>query len=101
MIGFLLSDGRKEIVHFDKITSRIQKLMYNLNTEFVDPVSIHRIPSSFHFKCFVSICERPLLLLKSPNNLLGFNLMTLIRQFNYCYVLPNLHDFFLLFTLFQ
>ena len=34
-----ISDGRKEVVHFDKITSRIQKLMYNLNTEFVDPVS--------------------------------------------------------------
>lgn len=33
-------DGRKEIVHFDKITSRIQKLMYNLNTEFVDPHTI-------------------------------------------------------------
>ncbi|KAL5269020.1 hypothetical protein ACHWQZ_G002745 [Mnemiopsis leidyi] len=33
-------DGRKEIVHFDKITSRIQKLMYNLNTDFVDPHTI-------------------------------------------------------------
>lgn len=33
-------DGRKETVMFDKITSRIQKLMYNLNTDFVDPAII-------------------------------------------------------------
>lgn len=33
-------DGRKEEVHFDKITSRIQKLCYGLNMDFVDPVSI-------------------------------------------------------------
>ncbi|EDW28361.1 GL19156 [Drosophila persimilis] len=33
-------DGRQEEVHFDKITSRIQKLCYNLNMDFVDPVSI-------------------------------------------------------------
>uniref|UniRef100_A0A671MN69 Ribonucleoside-diphosphate reductase large subunit n=1 Tax=Sinocyclocheilus anshuiensis TaxID=1608454 RepID=A0A671MN69_9TELE len=32
-------DGRQERVMFDKITSRIQKLCYGLNTEFVDPVS--------------------------------------------------------------
>lgn len=32
-------DGRQEEVHFDKITSRIQKLCYNLNMDFVDPVS--------------------------------------------------------------
>lgn len=32
------SDGRKEEVHFDKITSRIQKLCYGLNMDFVDPV---------------------------------------------------------------
>lgn len=31
-------DGRKEDVHFDKITSRIQKLSYGLNMDFVDPV---------------------------------------------------------------
>lgn len=40
---FIMSDdaagGRKEDVHFDKITSRIQKLCYGLNTDFVDPVS--------------------------------------------------------------
>lgn len=35
----LISDGRKEMVHFDKITSRIQKLCYGLNQDFVDPVS--------------------------------------------------------------
>uniref|UniRef100_A0A1B6I7L4 Ribonucleoside-diphosphate reductase n=1 Tax=Homalodisca liturata TaxID=320908 RepID=A0A1B6I7L4_9HEMI len=33
-------DGRKEIVHFDKITSRIQKLCYGLNQDFVDPAEI-------------------------------------------------------------
>ena len=31
-------DGRQELVHFDKITSRIQRLCYGLNNEFVDPV---------------------------------------------------------------
>ncbi|CAB3378939.1 Hypothetical predicted protein [Cloeon dipterum] len=36
----LKRDGRKEEVHFDKITSRIQKLCYGLNMEFVDPPSI-------------------------------------------------------------
>ncbi|CAI2348455.1 unnamed protein product [Caenorhabditis sp. 36 PRJEB53466] len=33
-------DGRKEDVHFDKITSRIQKLSYGLNMDFVDPVAV-------------------------------------------------------------
>uniref|UniRef100_A0A673M4Q6 Ribonucleoside-diphosphate reductase n=1 Tax=Sinocyclocheilus rhinocerous TaxID=307959 RepID=A0A673M4Q6_9TELE len=37
---FLVSDGRQERVMFDKITSRIQKLCYGLNTEFVDPTQI-------------------------------------------------------------
>lgn len=32
--------GFKEPVHFDKITSRIQKLCYGLNTEYVDSVEI-------------------------------------------------------------
>ena len=32
-------DGRKEPVHFDKITARITKLSYGLNPEFCDPVS--------------------------------------------------------------
>ena len=32
-------DGRKEQVHFDKITARIMKLSYGLNTDFCDPVS--------------------------------------------------------------
>ncbi|XP_072040727.1 ribonucleoside-diphosphate reductase large subunit-like [Amphiura filiformis] len=36
----LKRDGRKEIVHFDKITSRIQKLCYGLNADFVDPTAI-------------------------------------------------------------
>lgn len=33
------ADGRQEAVSFDKITSRIQKLCYGLNSDFVDPVS--------------------------------------------------------------
>lgn len=33
-------DGRKEPVSFDKITSRIAKLCYGLNSEFVDPVRV-------------------------------------------------------------
>lgn len=32
--------GRKEEVHFDKISSRIQKLCYGLNMDFVDPPAI-------------------------------------------------------------
>lgn len=36
----IISDGRQEKVMFDKITSRIQKLCYGLNSDFVDPVSI-------------------------------------------------------------
>ena len=36
----LCSGGRQEDVHFDKITSRIQKLCYGLNLDFVDPVCI-------------------------------------------------------------
>ncbi|CAL8375520.1 ribonucleoside-diphosphate reductase large subunit [Gadus morhua] len=33
-------DGRQERIMFDKITSRIQKLCYGLNTDFVDPTQI-------------------------------------------------------------
>uniref|UniRef100_A0A1A9Z9N0 Ribonucleoside-diphosphate reductase large subunit n=1 Tax=Glossina pallidipes TaxID=7398 RepID=A0A1A9Z9N0_GLOPL len=33
-------DGRKQMVHFDKITFRIQKLCYGLNMDFVDPTAI-------------------------------------------------------------
>uniref|UniRef100_A0A672L429 Ribonucleoside-diphosphate reductase n=1 Tax=Sinocyclocheilus grahami TaxID=75366 RepID=A0A672L429_SINGR len=33
-------DGRQERIMFDKITSRIQKLCYGLNAEFVDPTQI-------------------------------------------------------------
>ncbi|CAG0897349.1 unnamed protein product [Darwinula stevensoni] len=36
----LKRDGRQEPVHFDKITSRIQKLCYGLNMDFVDPPAI-------------------------------------------------------------
>ena len=35
---FSETDGRKETVMFDKITSRISKLCYGLNPDFVDPV---------------------------------------------------------------
>ena len=33
-------NGEREDVHFDKITSRIKKLCYGLDSEFVDPASI-------------------------------------------------------------
>ena len=33
-------DGRQEPVHFDKITSRIQKLCYGLDMDYVDPPAI-------------------------------------------------------------
>lgn len=33
-------DGRRESVHFDKITARITKLSYGLDREFCDPVCI-------------------------------------------------------------
>ncbi|KAF6728915.1 Ribonucleoside-diphosphate reductase large subunit [Oryzias melastigma] len=33
-------DGHQEAVSFDKITSRIQKLCYGLNSDFVDPAQI-------------------------------------------------------------
>ena len=33
-------DGRKESVKFDKITARIEKLSYGLNTEFVKTIEI-------------------------------------------------------------
>uniref|UniRef100_A0A8C5A6J1 Ribonucleoside-diphosphate reductase n=1 Tax=Gadus morhua TaxID=8049 RepID=A0A8C5A6J1_GADMO len=36
----LKRDGRLERVMFDKITSRIQKLCYGLNSDFVDPTQI-------------------------------------------------------------
>jgi hypothetical protein len=40
-IQFILSaDGRREEVHFDKITSRIRKLCYGLNEVHVDPVRL-------------------------------------------------------------
>lgn len=35
-----LSDGREEEVHYDKITSRIQKLCYGLDMDHLDPVSL-------------------------------------------------------------
>lgn len=40
-IVFSFLGGRMEEVHIDKITSRIKKLCYGLNMDFVDPVSIN------------------------------------------------------------
>ena len=36
----LKRDGRSETVHFDKITSRIEKLCYNLAQEYLDVPAI-------------------------------------------------------------
>ena len=33
-------DGREEVVHFDKITSRIEKLCYGLDMDYIDPAQI-------------------------------------------------------------
>ena len=38
-MDIFFAGGRTESVHFDKITSRIQKLCYGLHKDFVDPVS--------------------------------------------------------------
>jgi len=35
-------DGRKEDVKFDKVTARIRKLCYGLDSEYVDPIEITR-----------------------------------------------------------
>ena len=36
----LKRDGRAEPVHFDKITSRIEKLCYGLESDYIDPTQI-------------------------------------------------------------
>ena len=33
-------DGRRQSVSFDKVTARINKLSYGLNTQFVDPLAV-------------------------------------------------------------
>ena len=33
-------DGRRESVKFDKITARIEKLCYGLNTNYIEPIDI-------------------------------------------------------------
>lgn len=33
-------DGRHEKVHFDKVTSRVKRLAYGLNEQYVDPVLV-------------------------------------------------------------
>ncbi|KAH8818731.1 ribonucleotide reductase alpha subunit [Flagelloscypha sp. PMI_526] len=39
-MSFVYKRGRKETVYFDKITSRIRKLCYGLNEQFVNPVEV-------------------------------------------------------------
>lgn len=51
IIWFDSSDGRQERVMFDKITSRIQKLCYGLNMDFVDPVSKYGLYLGFLASC--------------------------------------------------
>lgn len=41
----LKRNGQKERVHFDKITSRISKLAYGLNMNFVDPGTTYLLSS--------------------------------------------------------
>uniref|UniRef100_A0A674J639 Uncharacterized protein n=1 Tax=Terrapene triunguis TaxID=2587831 RepID=A0A674J639_9SAUR len=53
-----LVDGRHERVMFDKITSRIQKLCYGLNADFVDPFrTLVFVTLRFHYNLILSeIC---------------------------------------------
>lgn len=43
-------DGRKEDVKFDKITSRINKLCYGLDSRFVDSIKISQKVGGGGFK---------------------------------------------------
>lgn len=53
---FCVLDKRKEEVYIDKITSRIQKLCYGLNMDFVDPVfSNKKFRSSSLLKYFFQV----------------------------------------------
>lgn len=42
MIYVYKRDGRKEAVKFDKVTARVSKLCYGLDTNYVDPIEITR-----------------------------------------------------------
>ena len=58
----LKRNGREEPVHFDKITSRIQKLCYNLDMDYIDPAAITlKVPPdlSGHFRLVMTtlICR--------------------------------------------
>lgn len=53
-------DGRKEAVHFDKITARITKLAYGLSAEFCDPVREREEATIFFLffsKCSLSMLD--------------------------------------------
>ena len=43
LIFVYIPDGRKEPVMYDKITSRIEKLCFGLNNEYIDPVSFQNV----------------------------------------------------------
>ncbi len=52
-------DGRRELVHFDKVTARISKLCYGLNSDFVDAARVCQkvrpsLPSCFSLSQVVS-----------------------------------------------
>ncbi len=57
-------DGRKEPVRFDKITARINKLSYGLNTQFCDPVrprSLHPWCGAMHgARTYMNFCFSPM-----------------------------------------
>ena len=50
-------DGRKEAVHFDKITARITKLAYGLSAEFCDPVRERSFFSFFFFEMLAAVFQ--------------------------------------------
>lgn len=41
-LSLTLIDGRKEAVKFDKVTARVSKLCYGLDSTFIDPIEITR-----------------------------------------------------------
>ena len=51
----LPQDGRKECVMFDKITSRISKLCYGLNKDFIEPVSLPKFLKSHIHSCLFTV----------------------------------------------
>jgi hypothetical protein len=46
-------NGLKQAVQFDKITARIVKLCYGLNTDFVDPILVAQKVTAGTYRCIL------------------------------------------------